>query len=265
MRDDSTCHETQGYLQELMDGTLAPDREQRLQAHLETCPACAGELALQREMRSRVAAEVPRREVPAELRQRVREILTPQEKRVWGFLPRPVVQWGMAVATLVLIGLVPFTLLHRGREERVPSIVIEAVNDHRSFAMRVNPPALPTADRHQVRELVESKVGFPLDPPVGQRGDLRLVGGDVTYFLERKVACILYGKGPKLVTLLVLQNEGVEVDTLKFRQVKGLRVYTAFHEGTGVAIWKQDNFLYAVVSELPQEELLEVARQMAAI
>ncbi len=202
MKDETTCRETQEYLQEIMDATVTPDRERRLQAHLDICSTCARELALQRQMRSRVAADVSRREVPAELRQKVREILTPKEKQVWGFLPRPALQWGMAVAALALISLVPLTLLDRGGEERVPLIVIEAVNDHRSFAMRVNPPALPTADRQQVRKLVESKVGFQLDPPTGQGGELRLVGGDVTYFLERKVACILYGKGPNLVTLL---------------------------------------------------------------
>lgn len=260
-----TCREASEYLQELMDTTLAPDLGRRLRAHLDTCSACAGELTLQREIRRRVAAGVPRQEVPSALRQKVREILAPREKWAWGFLPRPVIRWGMAVAALVLISLIPLTLLQQSREERIASIVIEAVNDHRSFAMRVNLPTLPTADREQVRELVEAKVGFQIVPPMGQRGELRLVGGDVTYFLDRKVACILYGKGSKLVTLLVLRDEGIEATEQGFRQVNGLRVYTATYKGTGVVLWKQDNLLYSLVSELPQEELLGVAKEMAKI
>jgi anti-sigma factor (TIGR02949 family) len=265
MTKHTACHETQEHLQGFMDLALTPDQEERLRAHLKICSACTRELTAQREIRSRVAAEVPRREVPAELRRKVQEILSPREAWIWTFLPRPALQWGMAVAALILISLISLTLLTRGRDERIPWIVIEAVNDHRSFAMRVDPPALPTVDREQVKQLVEAKVGFQIDPPVAQAAGLRLVGGDVTYFLDRKVACILYGKGSKLVTLLVLRGEGIDVTEQEFRRVNGLQVYTTSHEGTGVVLWKQDDLLYSLISELPQEELLGVAKKIAEI
>ncbi|MFQ5961455.1 MAG: anti-sigma factor family protein [Candidatus Methylomirabilales bacterium] len=265
MTKPTTCPENQEHLQGFMDFTLTPDQEERLRAHLKSCSACTRELALQRQIRSRVAADVPRREVPAELRRKVQEIMTPREARIWTFLPRPALQWGMAVTALILVSLISLTLLTRGRDERIPWIVIEAVNDHRSFAMRVDPPALPTADRQQVRQLVEAKVGLQIDPPTGRGAGLRLVGGDVTYFLDRKVACILYGKGSKLVTLLVLRGEGIEVTEQGFRHVNGLQLYTASHEGTGVVLWRQDDLLYSVISELPPEELLGVAKEMAKI
>ncbi|MFQ5657533.1 MAG: zf-HC2 domain-containing protein [Candidatus Methylomirabilales bacterium] len=40
MKNETTCRETQEYLQEFMDDTLTPDHERRLRAHLEMCPAC---------------------------------------------------------------------------------------------------------------------------------------------------------------------------------------------------------------------------------
>ncbi|MFQ5882497.1 MAG: zf-HC2 domain-containing protein [Candidatus Methylomirabilales bacterium] len=265
MRNEATCQETQAYLQEFMDAELVADQEERLRAHLESCPHCAGELGLQREIRSRVAAEFPRHQVPAELRQKVREIFTSREKRIWGLLPRPTLRWAMALAAVVLIGLVPLTLLNRGREERIPPILVEAVNDYLSFAMRIDPQVVPTADRQQVRQWLETKVGFQIDPPSGQGGELRLMGGDVTYFLERKVACLLYGKGAKLVTLFVLPDDGIEVPQRGFRQVNGLTLYMASHRGYGVVFWKQDKLLYSAVSELPQEELLGVLKEIVRI
>lgn len=265
MTNHTPCDESREHLQEFMDCTLPPDREERLRAHLQRCSTCASELDLQRQIRSRLAAEVPRRKVPAELRRKVQQIMRPREARIWGFLPRPALQWGMAATALVLISLVSLTLLTRGPGERIPLIVIEAVNDHRSFAMRVNPPALPTADRQQVRQLVEAKVGFQIDPPIGQRAGLRLVGGDVTYFLDRKVACILYGKGSRLVTLLVLRGGGIDVAQQGFRPVEGLRLYTTSYQGTGVVLWKQDDLLYALISQLPQEELFGMAKEIARI
>ncbi|MCI0658006.1 MAG: zf-HC2 domain-containing protein, partial [Acidobacteria bacterium] len=114
MRNAVTCEETQEYLQEFMDASLAPEKEGRLRAHLESCPACAGELQLQREIRKRVAAEVPRREAPPDLTRRVQEILTPRPGGVRRLLPRPALRWGLAVATLVLLSLIPLALLERG-------------------------------------------------------------------------------------------------------------------------------------------------------
>jgi len=134
MKNKATCEETQEYLQEFMDATLAPDQVGRLLAHLETCSACADVVAVQREIRNHVAAGVPRREPPAELRQKVREILTPNEVPTRGLLPKPALQWGMAFAALVLISLVSLTLLNRGGE-RIPPILIEAVNDHRRIGV----------------------------------------------------------------------------------------------------------------------------------
>lgn len=91
------------------------------------------------------------------------------------------------------------------------------------------------------------------------------MGGDVSFFLERKVACLLYGKGEKLVSLFVLPDEGVEVPRKGFRHVDGVELYVAFQNGYGVVLWKKGNLLYSVVSELPQEELLGVAKEMAKI
>ncbi len=263
MKDRATCQETQEYLQEFMDATLAPDQVGRLQAHLETCPTCAADLAVQRGVRNHVAARVPRREPPAELRRKVTEILTPKEAPTWRLLPRPALQWGMAFAALVLISIVSLTLLTRG--ERIPPILIEAVNDHRSFVMRGTPPTEPTADRQQVREWLAAKVGFEVDPPVGQGAELRFMGGDVTFFLERKVACLLYGKGKTLVSIFVLPDEGVEIPRTGFRRVDGLELYVTSQDGYGVALWKKGNLIYSLVSELPQDDLVGVAREMARI
>ncbi|MFQ5989491.1 MAG: zf-HC2 domain-containing protein [Candidatus Methylomirabilales bacterium] len=260
MMDTSTCQETQEYLQEFMDDTLAPDQGGRVQAHLETCQACASDLAVQRDIRNRVAAGVPRREPPAELRRKVSEILTPKEPRVWGLLPRPALQWGLAFATLVLISLVSLAVLNRG--ERIPPILIEAVNDHHSFVMRGTPPTEPTADPHQVRKWLAAKVGFEVDPPMGRPADLRFMGGDVTYFLERRVACLLYGKGHTLVSLFVLPDQGVEVPRTGFRRVDGLEIYVTSREGYGVALWKKGDLLYTLVTELPPDELVGVAKDM---
>ena len=262
MNNRATCEETQEHLQEFMDATLTPDQVGRLQAHLEACPACAGELAIQREIRNRVAAEAPRREPSTALRRKVKEILAPEAKEARTLRPRPAWGWGMAFAVLALISLVSFAVLNLSRERMAP-ILIEAVNDHRSFVMRGTPPAEPTTDRHQVRNWLATKVGFEFDPPAAERTELQLLGGDVTYFLERKVACLLYGKGKSLASLFVLPDHGVEVPRTGYRRVDGLDVYVTSKDGYGVALWKKGGLLYSLVTELPPDELLAIATHMA--
>jgi anti-sigma factor (TIGR02949 family) len=265
MRNAVDCGETQEYLQEFMDASLAPDKEGRIRDHLESCPACRAELKIQREVRRRVAAEVPRREAPTDLTRRMQEILTPGPEAVRQILPRPVLRWGLAVVTLVLLSLISLALLERAGEERLPPLVIEAVNEHRSFAMRASPGQIPTADQAQVATWLEGKVGFRVDPPSGESGGLRFMGGDVTFFLERKVACLLYSKGERLVSLLILPDRGADVPLRSFRRLNGNEIYVTSQAGYGVVLWRKGNLLYAAVSELPPEELLGIAREMAQI
>lgn len=262
MNNRATCEETEAHLQEFMDSTLTPDRLGRLRAHLEACPVCAGELAIQRQIRNRVAAEAPRREPPAELRRKVKEILAPEAKEAPTLRLWPALRWAMAFAALAVISLASFAVLNLSRERVLP-ILIEAVNDHRSFVMRGTPPAEPTTDRHQVQNWLATKVGFDFEPPVAQGTELQLLGGDVTYFLERKVACLLYGKEEMLVSLFVLPYEGIEVPRTGYHRMDGLDVYVTSQDGYGVALWKKGSLLYSLVTELPPDELLRVATHMA--
>ncbi|HEX3553030.1 MAG TPA: anti-sigma factor [Thermoanaerobaculia bacterium] len=68
---DFTCDTALDLLEPYVDGDLAPAAAARLRSHLESCPACAAELALaeriQRELRS-----LPRLDCPPEIVERAR-------------------------------------------------------------------------------------------------------------------------------------------------------------------------------------------------
>src|SRR5436305_12462754 len=69
--DILTCNEALDLLEPYVDGDLAPAEAGRLGSHLESCPACASELALaeriQRELRA-----LPQLDCPPEIVERVR-------------------------------------------------------------------------------------------------------------------------------------------------------------------------------------------------
>ncbi|MBW8873805.1 MAG: zf-HC2 domain-containing protein [Acidobacteria bacterium] len=81
--DILTCNEALDLLEPYVDGDLSPAEAARLRSHLESCPACAAELALaeriQRELRS-----LPQLDCPPEIVERVRR----QGAEVVPFRPR---------------------------------------------------------------------------------------------------------------------------------------------------------------------------------
>ena len=58
-------------------------------------------------------------------------------------------------------------------------------------------------------------------------------------------------------------DQGIEVPRSGFRRVDGLEMYVASQDGYGVALWKKGNLLYSLVADLPPDELVGVAKQMA--
>lgn len=57
----------------------------------------------------------------------------------------------------------------------------------------------------------------------------------------------------------------MEVPRRGLRRVDALELYVASQMGYGVVLWKKGNLLYSLVSELPPEELLGVAKEIGTI
>lgn len=74
---EMTCQETIALLAEFLDQTLGPEIAGRLEAHLAACEPCRKYLNTYRATRSFVG-QAGRAEMPAELKERLRELLLDQ-------------------------------------------------------------------------------------------------------------------------------------------------------------------------------------------
>jgi anti-sigma factor RsiW len=169
-----------------------------------------------------------------------------------------------AAAFLLVLGLATalYVAVPPRRPSAPPALVVEVVNDYIRFTQRGLPDQANT-DPRQVIERFQGRLDFGLDVAIqGQRG-FQLVGGDLSYFLDRKVACLLYRKGPHIVTLSVLRREGIEVPKGAVLSERGHPLYLAQHRGLTVIVWERNDLLHALVSDMDARDLAPFATSLA--
>lgn len=248
------CREALEYLQDFLDEELGRDRVSALEAHLHLCPGCAAEFHLQQEVRQTVREKATRHTASHHLRASLRPA---EAVRVPGWLR----WWVPAVALLLVLGLgTALYLASLPAQPLVPSpLIVEAVNDYIRLTQRVRPEDVGGSDPQQLIKLFQGKLDFGFNlPPQGEK-DFQLAGGGLSYFLDRKVACLLYWKGPHLITLSVLRREAVELPKRSFLTATGTPLYLATHRGFTVLVWQRHDLLYSLVSDLEAKELTPLA------
>src|ERR1700724_2401665 len=126
-----THHEGEVLVHALLDGELDAGHARELEAHLETCPPCAAQLAAFRDLRQAIAAADLRMAAPTALRQRIEKALpaptlrqpflrTPSRR---GFLSG--FAFGTALSAVAAVG-VAVTVFRSDRDQGILGDVVSA-------------------------------------------------------------------------------------------------------------------------------------------
>jgi anti-sigma factor RsiW len=130
----------------------------------------------------------------------------------------------------------------------------EIVNDH----LRVlggAPLAQVTGGLHEVKPWFGGKLDFAPTVRFAGNTDFPLQGGAVEPFLDRRAAVFVYKRRLHTASLFVVMADGLAFPTqLRAQAVRGFNV----------AVWREGDQGYALVSDLNLSELLELKRQIAA-
>ncbi len=253
------CREAIEHLEEFLGEKLGGAHASALEAHLDLCPGCAAEFRLHEEMKAAVKQTATRHTASPQLRASVRK------REAGRVVPRWSKWWvPAAVFLLVLsIGTAAYLSLHAARPPAPAPLIVEAVNDYIRFTQRARSQEAGGLDVRQVIKRFQGKLDFALDLAVEGQNEFELVGGDLSYFLDRKVACLLYRKGPHVITLSVLRREGIEVPRGPSLNERGSPVHVAQHRGFTVIFWERNDLLHALVSDLDATELSRFADRVA--
>jgi anti-sigma factor RsiW len=259
------CSDARTHLLDLGRRSLPPALLQDVQSHLDACLECRQAAAAERALDKLLEDRLPRHASPPELRMRMEAMLgspsgaRPAGARYWTRLIAPALAAALA---MVLGGL----LVERrtGRESAaLAALTDEAVTDHLRVLASQHPMEVESGGSHDVKPWFEGRLDFAPQVIVPKAGDLRLKGGAVGYFLDRKAAVVQYSLRLHAVTLVVFRAEGLRwpaahpTDDPVPLTVSGRRGFT-------VVLWRSGELGHALVSDVSETELLNVASMLSS-
>lgn len=256
------CEDVRIHLHEFVKRRLAPDLHGDVGAHLEGCSACSSAERAEHALDELLESRLPRYEAPTALKRRLGLLVgrpARAEPRRWGRIAVPAMAAGLA---LVVGGV----LLQRGSgpNGELASLTSEVVNDHLRVLASQHPIDVESGGSHQVKPWFEGRLDFAPVVPAPEGSELRLRGGSVGYVFDRKAAVLVYALRLHVVTLLVFRPEGLALPGEGDRQLGPVRGRALSARGFHVVLWQSGGLAYALVSDVNEEELREVAARFAA-
>ncbi|HET7826335.1 MAG TPA: zf-HC2 domain-containing protein [Anaeromyxobacter sp.] len=268
------CKEARASLHDFGRRRLEAPRHEAVSRHLDGCPACRraadAETLLDRLLRERL----PRHAAPPELRRRLDELA--HAARAPGASPglaagaahpplrradavRRIARFAApAVAAAVAFAAGALLVGRRADGDALATLGREAVTDHLRAISSPHPPDIESSASHEVKPWFEGRLDFaPRVPPDG--GEVRLRGGSVGWFLDRKAAVITYTLRRHAVTLLAFRGEGLPWPS----RAAGADRLRATSRGFHAVFWRSGELWYALVSDVDPGELDRLAAAFA--
>jgi anti-sigma factor RsiW len=255
------CSEARTQLIDRRRGSLAGDETAAVDTHLADCPACRHEDAADAQLSVLLEERLPRRRAPASLRQAL-------EKRWLEPVPRKPIarRWARVARTTAAMaaGAALLWAAMFGLRERASdgTLVEEAVNDHLRVLYSDHPIEVESGGIHRVKPWFEGRLDFAPVVEFGGDDDFPLVGGSVGYFIDRKAATLVFKRRLHEITLFVFRAEGLHWPITGLRPIGAAQGAVETRRGFHVALWRQGDLGYALVSDVNEADLLALGAKI---
>lgn len=255
--NDIGCEDFRQFIDPYLDGEFDEGERDAFDRHLTGCAECrryfeqqawlqsAIKPALRRPSRlppaarERLCGKLRAAERPARIRRAARRVAAPLST--------------VAAMGAILLFVTPLTGFR-------PSVVEDAVDQH----CQKMPVEMPTPMEQEVEKWFEGKVPFDMQAPRFRDDRVVLLGGRLSRVgrpgelaTSRPAAYLVYGIGDHKMSVLVFDSDGLEFDTPE-TTVNGTTLRLQDSRGYRVALFERGNLTYAVTSDLPREQMLEL-------
>ena len=252
------CQDFENFLQPYADGELDEGDAHDIEAHLRECRQCHDAVARQQALRKtlREAARsasalnpAPSAGFRARLLQGLeQEQLIQRRPALWR-------QNAFAAAALLLLfagGAITYAALDRKaeREQRAVLYAKDSIAHHR----RRLPIEVEGAQPH-IQSWFRDKVDFA--PRVPNLRKVNLIGARLSNLRDRQAAYLVYdAKDDRRVSLFVFDAPDLEVPDGK--KIADREVMLTNQQGYNVVLWKDKEIAYSLVSDLDEQDILEL-------
>ena len=258
------CTELARSIDTFLDGEFDERERSDFEAHLSGCESCralAGDrsrerAAMRAKLHEAMDPPAPAGRAPAELRNRVQKALDARRRPLWrrALAPLPIATLAACAAGAILV------LASHGGES---ALVDEAVQKHhRGLPLEVTAASIGEAS---IAGWFADKLDFKPSPPHFRADGVRVVGARLSHLREWPAAYFKYELPRGQAGLFVVDDPGRRFDAVG-REVKVgpvvIRLVNA--RGYNVAVWRDREIVYSLVSDLDEMALYELVRTSQA-
>lgn len=254
-----TCGEVREYLFAFLDSELDAPLSIELQRHLDICPHCACEAEIERTVRRHLAAA---------LDDQARHVAFDERALMPMFRPAARGRFRFAalgrgrtlftgLAACILLVLAIWLAARRGQSVQHPDSFADLlVADFEHFLEQGEPLQLASAEPERVSAWLRQKTGFDVSMPSTAARHCVLLGGRKCELAGQLAAFALYKVGDVPASLVVTRSERMDLEKMQRREHAGRSHWVDRCKGHTVVACQRGELLYAVVSTLPEKELL---------
>jgi len=210
----------------------------------------------QDEALSAALAKLPRRRAPEALKRSLDARWRPRRTNVARVLRTAAsVGAGALLAGALFLGW-------RGLAPPSEGLYNEAVNDHLRILYAARPIEVQSGGIHQVKPWFDGRLDFAPILAFGGDDEFPLEGGAVAYFLDRKAAAFQFKRRLHPITLLVFRAEGLSWPATSLESIGPMRATLQTRRGFHVLLWRRDDLGYALISDVDDRDLVELATKI---
>jgi anti-sigma factor (TIGR02949 family) len=250
------CAELERALEPFLDGEFDPAERADVERHLADCPPCRARAEARARTRDAVRARLREAMGPAgaagrappALRARIEQQLSRQRRPLWRriFAPVPLATAAACAAGVLVV------LATRGG----PDVLLEeAVRKHnRDLPLEVTAARVGGAEA--IPGWFQGKLDFRPAPPRFRKDGVKVVGARLSHLREWPAAYIRYELPRGNAGLFIVDDPEQRFHaTGREVRVGPSVVRVANARGYNVAVWRQDEIVYSLVSDLDEDDL----------
>ena len=225
------------------------------QQHWRHCGDCQEWERAEREWRAAIRQKLPPIGAPPELKERLFDTLA--QARVGADLRRQRRRWSAAVIALAILGSSAAVLWLRREPARDGLLVDALTEDHLLYAARSAPSEFPSQEPEALASWFAGRVDFAVSVPAFPGATL--LGGRLCTLVDRRVALSFYQRDGRRVSLFQMPAGGLPTGSLRRMTAGGKEFRCGHRKGVSVLAWTQRDVLFALVSDLPEADLVRLA------
>lgn len=253
------CNEARRILRETRGLAAVTDDVAAARLHVEGCVSCRKTAEAESSWRAALKAKLPPLEAPVEIKERVLAGLS--RARYERALQSQWRRWMTAVASSVVLAmaLAAGWWWMEGRADG--ELAATLVEDHLLFAQSPAPAEFSSADPTLVANWLAARVDFAVRAPALPGSTL--LGGRLCRLADRRVAVSFHqDEGGSRVSLFQMSAEDLDLGSMRRMQAGEKDLRCGQRKGVSVMVWTDRGVLLALVSEIREERLVQMATVM---